>query len=348
RKKQSRKKTTVKTNTVSVSRFKNLQHFLLQLLMLGRIIDLLFSDKWRSLKDSLPGFKAACDQLKLKFDALNQKYNDYRRIIKTVAEAKTIAKQALSESGYRLMSSCRSYAVKNGLTQLAEKMDVNLSDLLGMKYIDLIALMVNASSEIEPLIPVPDFNITEEAYNELQTKIADAQSLQNGPKSAIQQRTSIGSQLLTDMKSTMQFFNNQLIPLASNFCGNNAFWSDFVIAKHIGNTDNRHCRLFAHCQDELGNDIYGITVTVDTFTDPNTGKTYRSASAITNPVGDAEVSTFFPGFRTVTLSGPNIVTTTFPAQIFERGREVVQSYTVRPSFQNIPAPQESKQKVKSN
>ncbi len=343
RKKQNKKNKLMKTNTTSITRFANLKHFLLQIAMLGRVVTMLFG-KWVAVKDSLPGFRAVCDKLKLLVDAINQKYDDYRKIIKTVAQQKKQAREALSEAGFVLMSSCRTYAQQNNMDALASKMDVNLSGLLGMKYRDLIALMNNASQEIFPLIPQADFNITQGAYDDLQSKIADAQSLENGPKSAIEQRKSIGSQLLVDTKAAMDFFNNQFLPLATNFRTNNAFWYDLVITKRIGKTDNRHSALFAHCQTEVGESVYGITVTVNEFTDPATGKTYRAASATSDPNGDAEVIEFFAGNRTVTLSGPGIETTTYPAIPFERGKAVIKTFTVKPAF-NIPAPEETRQKV---
>jgi len=261
-----------------------------------------------------------------------------------VAEEKKLAKQALAEAGFRIMSSCRSYAVKNGI-QLAGQMEVNLSDLLGMKYRNLIALMNNASALIEPLIPLTDFNITQEIYDNWQTKIQDAQSLENGPKSAIVQRKSIGSELLTDMKAVMAFFNNEFKPLATNFRSNNTFWFQFVNEKRIGLPHTHHTRLLAHCQSELGNNFYGLTITFNQFTDPATGKTYEAVSAVTDPNGDAEVIEFFAGNRTVTVSGPNIETTTFPAINFESGKAVSHTFTVRPLFTGIPAPQQSKEKA---
>ncbi|MEP7170412.1 MAG: hypothetical protein ABI855_13660 [Bacteroidota bacterium] len=345
RRKQNKKNKLIKTNTTFIARFSHLKHFLLQLGMLGRIIVFLFNPQWDSLRTSLPGFEAACDKLKLLVDAIRTKYNAYKKIINHVAVQKKLAKQALAESGYRLMSSCRSYAVRKGLTSLAIAMDVNLSDLLGMKYRDLIALMNNSSALIQPLIPQSGFNITQEIYDDLQSKISDAQGLENGPESAIKQRKSIGSELLVDMKTTMEFFNNELVPLATNFRSNNAFWFNFVNDKRIGKTGSIHTRLLAHCQSEIVN-VYGLTVTVDQFTDPDTGKTYEAVSATTDPNGDAEVIEFFAGNRTVTVSGgPNIETTTFPAINFQSGKSISRTFTIRPAFTNIPAPAEKKEKV---
>jgi hypothetical protein len=131
------------------------------------------------------------------------------------------------------------------------------------------------------------------------------------------------------MKEVMDFFNNELKPLATNFRSNNTFWFAFVNIKHIGKPHSHHGCLLALCQNELGTPIYGLKVTVDTFTDPDTGKTYKSASATTDVNGDAEVSQFFAGYRTVTISGPNIETTTFPAISFERAKAICRSFTVR-------------------
>jgi hypothetical protein len=346
-KRKKQKSSVVKTNTTSIQSFTHLKYFLLRLGMFGRVIILLFNPIWQTLKDSVSAFKDACDKLKLLVDGLNLKYNAYKQITKNVANDKKLAKQALAEAGYRIMNSCRSYAVKNGLTSLAMKMDVNLSDLLGMKYKNLLSLMINSSELIQPLIPLPDFNITQDIYDDLQTKILDAQSLENGPKSAIEQRKSIGSELLIDMKTTMEFFDNELVPLASNFRSNNTFWFAFVTAKRIGKASNHHGRLLAHCESELGNPFFGLTVTVDEYSDPATGKTYKAVSATTDPNGDADVIEFFAGYRTVTVSGKDIETTTYPAISFPRGKAISHLFIVKPAYTNMPAPQETKQKVKN-
>jgi len=145
----------------------------------------------------------------------------------------------------------------------------------------------------------------------------------------------------------MDFLDNQLTPLVANFQSTPEFFIGFYNNKRIGQPNTHHTRLIAHVVNEVGTPYYALTVTVDQYTDPKTGKTYVADSAITDPDGNCEVSGFFPGFRTITISGDGITTTTFPAIEFLSGKAENREFIVAPSFNNIPAPAESK-KQKAN
>ena len=171
------------------------------------------------------------------------------------------------------------------------------------------------------------------------------ENILTGPQSAIQERKTLGAVILNDVKDAMDFLNNQITPLVANFQSTPEFFIGFHNNKRIGLPDTRHTRLLATCKDELGKSYANLIVTVDAFTDIKTGKSYPAASAFTDPNGVAEVIEFFAGYRTVSISGQGIESQTFPAIQFENGKAVSHTFTIKPKFTNIPAPQESKQTV---
>ncbi|HKR06795.1 MAG TPA: hypothetical protein VJY62_19320 [Bacteroidia bacterium] len=328
----------------------NFKHFLLRLLMLNRILGLVFSDQWTALIESVPGMKAACDKLKLLVQALEQKLAKYRDIITGVATEKRLARKSLAEISFQIMAAARSWAVKNSNFQLAETLDYSLPELLKLGFQTILDVTANAQNKIEPhLADLVPFGISQAQFDLWKSKHSDLNAyMKNGPKSAINQRRALGEEMLNDMKTTMDFFDNQLTPLTANFINTPAFYLSFRNDSIVGEGNTHHTRLIAHCQSELGNPFYGLTVTVDQFTDPETGKTYAADSAITDPNGDAEVIEFFAGNRTVTISGPNIETTTFPAIQFERGKAISKTFIVRPAFTNIPAPAQNPENVSNS
>ncbi len=318
---------------------KNLKRLLQQLLMIKRIIAFVFDPLNVAITNSVPAFKDACDDLKLLADAIDLKIADYRRVIKGITTAKRNARTALADTSFTAMSSVRSYALKNNLQELAAQMLVNLAELRTMPFQVLTQKISGAITIVQPLVPqLADFNITPASFLAWQQSLQNMNDLINGPKSAIAHRKSVGSIITTDMHSTMEFFNGQVDTLTGNFLNQPEFYIGFQNNKRIGSPNIHHTRLIAHVVDELGTPFYGLTVQVDSVTDPDTGKTYKAVSAVTNANGDCEVSEFFNGMRTVTISGTGVQTVTFPAMKFENGKAVVKTFTCQPSFSNIPAP----------
>lgn len=166
------------------------------------------------------------------------------------------------------------------------------------------------------------------------------QDILTGPKSAITQRKTLGSLIAKDMKETMNFLDNEMTPLVSNFQNTPEFFIGYQNNNRIGMPNVHHTRLAAVVVNEIGTPYFGALVTVDQYTDPNTKKTYNAAAAITNENGVCDVSEFFPGMRTVTISGTGIKTTSFAAMNFEKGKTIPFTFTVQPAFTNMPAPQQ--------
>ncbi|MEO5572429.1 MAG: hypothetical protein ABIT08_15340 [Bacteroidia bacterium] len=325
----------------------NLKRVLMQQLMFHRIIGLISQAEYEQLIASVPSFLEACTILKPLVKAADDELVKYRELITWVATEKRRERESLALYSFPILESARAWGIKNKNTKVTENCDLSYAEMIKLGFQILLDRLRVAQSVIEPNIPVlADYKITQAVYDEwvLKTDLL-AEFLNNGPKSAINKRKQIGKNVITLFKAAMLHFNTQVVPLSSNFKSHPDFYITFVNDSVIGSANTHHSRLLAHCQTELGEKLFGLTVKVDTFTDPDTGKTYKSASATTNPDGDAEVIEFFAGNRTVTVSGPNIETTTFPAIQFERGKAIAHTFIVRPKFSNIPAPQENPQNV---
>ncbi len=328
---------------------KNLKRLLQQLAMINRILIFLFLPKWSNLINSIPGMTAACTRLQEMADSINLKIDEYRQAIKGITKQKRDARIKLAASSFAIMSSVRSWAIKNSNFELAAAMTVTLAELKTMRYDKLIQRVGGAITTITPLVPqLSDFNVNPANFLLWKADHTAMKNLLSGPQSAIQQRKTLGSIISNDVTEALDFVDNQLNPLMSNFLSTPEFYNGFQNLKRIGTGNVFHTRLVARVVNEVGAPYYAITVTVDQFTDPETKKTYEADSAITDSNGNCEVSEFFPGFRTVTVSGPGIQTTTFPATEFRSGKAEIREYVVAPSFNNLPSPSpEQKQKANS-
>src|SRR6185436_3527608 len=316
---------------------KNLKQLLQQVFMFVKIIALVFDSRWQSLIASVPAMQTACDAFKSMVNGISEKISRYHAITRGIAEQKHAARTALNQISYSVMSSARSWAIRNADFETAAKLDITFAEARHMPYKNFMPLIENSISIVQPLVPqLAEFNVTPAIFADWTAKFTAMQDVLTGPQSAIKARKALGIQITADVKMAMEFLDGQITPLVANFQGTPEFFNAFFLNKRIGSSNVHHTRLHAHCQTELGAPVFGITVTVNAFTDPQTGKTYAADSAITDVNGNCEVSEFFPGYRTVTLSGPGIETTTFPAMQFEKGKAILQSFTVRPSFTNIP------------
>ena len=326
----------------------NLKRLLLQLAMIKRLVAFLFSAEWASLKDSIPALKSACDDLKAFVTSIDAKLAQYRQVLEGIAQQKRDAREKLAASTYAIMSSTRSWAIKNNQLQVAKDMDVSIAELSRMAFAKLFQRASGAVTVVElHVADLADFNVTPASILAWKADIANMNTLLQGPQSAIQARKTLGKVIKDEMKTIITFVDDRLSPLMSNFLSNTEYYLGYYNNKRIGNVTEHHTRLIASVFNDVKEPQYAITVTVDEFTDPETGKHYQSQSGITNVQGTCEVSGFFPGNRTVTISGANIETKTFPAISFKLGRAITKEFIVKPSFDNIPAAAPAKEKIKA-
>jgi hypothetical protein len=308
-----------------------------QLDMIFNILKLVFDPLYQSLLDSLQPYKNDCEALQTMAENLQARLAVYRKLLKSITAAKQAARLALAIDTYPIISKARSYCIKNGIIG-ADNLNFTLSELKHMPFGKLISVIKNAIDIIEPLTSeLLVYNITPAMILQWKDKFKTLKNLNSSPNNAIKARKVMGESIKIEMDALLLFFNTELCPLVADFLiSNSDYYFQFQAIKRIGTPSIHHTRLLAHCTDELGNPVFGLTVTVDQFTDPQTGKIYEAVSAVSDPDGNAEVIEFFAGNRTVTLSGDTIKTHTFPAIQFKKGKAIEHSFTVQLSY-NIPS-----------
>jgi hypothetical protein len=326
----------------------NVKRIQQQLSMVLNILAFVFDPIYQAILNSLAPYKEACEALQIMADNLSANLDIYRKLLKSLAEGKKAARLALAEVAYPIMSVARAYCLKNGLNNEASQLKCTLSELQHMSFPKIVSKMSIAIPIVENLLPqLGTYNITAAKMTQWSGRLTTLKNLMSTSTNAKKERTALGVIITQDMETMLKFFNEQPCTLVADFISTNPqYYISFQNIKRIGTPEStRHTRLMAHCQSELGVPYFGLTVTVNEFTDPQTGKTYPAASSVTDPSGDSEVSGFFADFRTVTVSGPDVETTTFPALLFERSKALAHTFIVRPSFSNIPAPQEKQKKL---
>lgn len=311
-----------------------------QLLAIKRIVAFATAPANAATTDSLPALKTGIQQLQSDIVKTDTKLAGYKIVLKGIAADKSQARKNLASISYSIMSSVRAFALNNNDNTLAEKMKVQISILQREKYNELLQITSNAFAIIQPLVSqLAAYNVTNQKMEDWHTAISKMANLLNGPQSAIAARKTLGQVIVKDMAQTMTFVRTQLTPLVANFYNIPAYYIGWYNALRIDNTGTRHNGLQALVLNDINQPQFGIKVTIDQYTDPDTGKTYKPASAITNEAGIAHVSEFFPGMRTITISGKNIQTKTFPAISFSKAKIISKTFHVQNNNFIIPESQ---------
>lgn len=318
---------------------KKLKYINQQMGMLIGMIAFLFNPINILIINSMVPLKDACIQLKAKVLALQSKLAQYRKLSQALTEAKGKARLDLAATLFPVISSARSYFIKNNRKDIADTINYTLKELMRMPFQDLLSLTLLAVQEIQPeLSRLTAYGITATSLDTINAKYQILWDLMSSRTQAETRRHNLGVTITEDMGAIMNMFHNELTPLIGNFANTQPdFYNDFQKNKRVGQPHTTHTRLMAHVSTEIGTPYYGLTVTVDAFTDPDTGKTYKASSAVTNDEGNAEVSEFFAGPRTVTISGSTVITQTFAAITFSKGKSTNMEFVMQPAF-TLPAP----------
>ena len=326
---------------------KNLKYSKQQRNMFRNILQLVFNPLYAAVLLSLVPFKTACDLFLVMLDNIDAKFADYARLLKAIATAKRQARTDLANTGFPIMAAARAYCIKNGFTTDAEQLNNTLVALRNMPFDNLLDKTKLCIDICTPLITaLAPYNVDNDSIEVWTAKYNTLKDLMGSTSNAAKQRHNLGVEIETDIAAAMVFFNTQLVPLNDTLYATfPQFYTDFQSIKRIGSPNIRHTRLYAHCTTDIGV-CPGITVTVNAYTDADSGKTYEAVSAITDFNGDAEVAGFFAALRTVTISGPGVIAATFPAIRFLNGKGVDHQFTLQPSF-DIPAPAPQNKKVNS-
>ena len=317
--------------------------------MFEAMLAFVFGPLWSVIIMAILPIQQACNSLRDRKTALAAKLALYEELLQSIAQSKDQARLTLAAQSFAIMSSVRSYAVKNGLSSLAEQLVTSYAKLSKMTFETLLAKTQLAIDLIEPLIPsLVAYQVTADSIETWRANHQALTDLMGESTAAYKQRTQLGESIENDMNNNMEFFNNQFSPLFATFMISQPdLFGAFMRIKRIGNPNIHHTRLIAQCVSELNVPYFGLTVQVNAYTDPKTHKTYEAVIGFSNVNGIAEVSGFFPANRTVTISGPGVVATTFPPIKFGKAKTVDHQFVLQPSSFELPAPVQSKQKVNS-
>lgn len=296
---------------------KNLKYLNQQVLMLMSVLGFLFNPVNAAILNALIPLKDAANDLKLMVEAIQLKIANYHKLIKSFAQDKEEARIQLVQTAFPIISSARSYCIKNRKSETAEQLNITLKNLEALSFSALLSKCLLCINLIHPLVSsLTDYNISSSDMDAWRTKYKSLIDLMGAPIIASKKRHDLGVEIHQDMVNIMKFFRNQLTPLVGNFVVSQpAYYSNFHNIKRIIRPNTHHTRLLANVTSELGVPFYEVTVTIDAFTDAE-GKTYKAISAVTDASGNAEVSGFFAAPRTVSLSGIGVIKHTFCSHPF--------------------------------
>jgi hypothetical protein len=317
---------------------------LAQLEMMKRLVAYALSATNTAITSSIVALLAGINALKAKTEDIDVMLQAYAQIITGIAADKKQARLDVAAVAYSILKSARSWAIANGNLELAAEFKTSLSGLKKTKYQLLVNKCNNWISVITPLVPsLSNYGITPAMMTDWQDKTDALNDLLTAPQSAIKDHKTLGAAIVTAINEGMTLTKEQIDGIvASLYQTETNYYNGYRTQREIIDPANHHTCMNATVVNELGQPYYGVKVTVDevTVTNPNTGttKTYAAKWDTTDINGNAPVKTFYATTRTVTVSGPNIETTTFGPFAFVHGKTITQTFVVAPSFENLPEP----------
>jgi len=319
-----------------------------QLLMIKRVLEFVFGPSQSGITNSIPNLLAVLNSLTNKSNSITTLLAQYDAIITGYAAYKKQARLNLVTSGYTVMRAAYALAVDNNDNVLKEKVKGSLGRLKVAGCVKLSNLMTDVVTVVTPivndLVPYNPNIVTQ--FDDMQDNLTTLNSLLVIPQSLIKLRKDIGKQIKTEMSTTMKFVRNSIDSIvASNMTTYPQYASGYFTQREIINPNDRHNRINATVQNEVGEPFIDVQVTVMEYLDPNTGKTYPAVTGNTGINGQVTVRKFWPGNRMIKISGPGIITKEFGPYYFHSGHEVTKVFIVQPDFNNLPQSTEKKEKV---
>jgi hypothetical protein len=312
--------------------------------MLKRIVTFAFDAGNMVITSSIAALLLVFTTLKGMLPDIDDLFDQYANIIKGYAEQKRLARITLAGSTYAIVKAVRAYAIANGNWTLALQMTTSLSKLKRTGYATLLQNVNNWINVVGPLMTsLGDYGVTAADYTQWKADRDALTDLLTTPQEAIDAHTVLGGQIQTSMNDAMTLTHQQIDAIVAGLINSQPlYYIGYGQSRKITGPEERHTALKATVVNELNQPMWGITVTIDeyTHTDEQTGTTkiYKSTSAMTDINGEATPKQFFAALRTVTVSGPGIVSKTFGPFPFVHGKAITQTFTVQPSFDNLPAP----------
>ena len=315
---------------------------------IGKVINYCTSADHSPVVNSIPAFQADIVSLTAKQTAINNLKTQQESSITGFTETRKNLFNALVEVSYTQLRRGMAYAKKNDAT-LFSKLNISMSTLKRMKFSDIGTKMQGCHTALSAVGVdlLAAFGITPESLENWAASISQYTQYISTPPTKRSEHKAITQSLKEAIIDANDFLRTEVSYHADAFINvNNLFYLGFKDQLRINMGSIHHTRLVATLRDDIGNFYPNCKVTVNEFTHPETGKTYKAYADYTNINGQCTVSGFEPGIRTVTISGPAIETKTFTNINFVRAKAVEKVFACTPAFNNIPAPLSNKEKVK--
>lgn len=292
-----------------------------------------------AITQQVPVFKTGIDTVKSKLqliENLNQMLS-----LTGIAMDKQMLKRLLCEISITITYPVKAFAIAHNNNTLKQQVNIPISRLMGMGAQGLINKLQEMHDVIVPLLATLEdegYNVDAAMLTAMQDAITTFSNAQNSPKQAISTRKSINENINTLVKQTNRMCHDVLDPNSISFKAIDVnYYNEYKIKRKRDNTGVHHTRANVTLKSETGTPFVGQMVTVDELV--KDGKTYHAVSGLTDINGYVSVHTFEPGNRTITVSGPGIVTKTYGPFKFMHGKAIVKEFICQPEF-NLPAPQD--------
>lgn len=196
---------------------------------------LLFTGTYKTITDSVIGFKNSIDAVALKTTAIKAVAAAQSQNITGVATDKSELKQALANITYQIVSPVKGYAVTIGNATLEEQMAYSQTSLSKMPDQELIV----TAQGLVPLVtaigaPLTDFGITPAIITAWEEAITDFNDALATPRQAIVHRSTLTEQLANLFKETTDILNNVSDAVAVVFRESNPhYYRDYINARKI-------------------------------------------------------------------------------------------------------------------
>ncbi len=291
----------------------------------------------QTITDSVPAFGDAVDTLIAKRDAINLLIQEQVKVLNGYYSHKLELKTTAANSGMDVIAPAMSYFMATGNQPMLDAVRSTFSDLMKTDDGEFVPRIKGVSDIVTPILTslIP-YGLSQTKIDTMNTTAVAFRNYASTPRNQIIQRANATTQIEEQVKSANDFLRTTLNPLSRNFkAPQYDFWLGYNSAKKHTPFGGQHTRLDALTTDELGQPFYNVTVTVNELV--KDGKTFASASDLSDIDGLCEVSSFEAGIRSVTLSGKTIKTRTVEGVLFERGKATRMTFICTPIFENIPA-----------
>ncbi len=315
--------------------------------MFNRVISFTADPQNIAITNSIPALQqGATVTLVNKVNAINALIFPQSQNITGAAIQKRVFKKSATNLTMIVISGTKAFCKATGDENLFKSIDFSATEVYDFKDNEFASKVNGFMTLLTPFqSQLLNYGVQVSNFNDVATAVNLYITWLTTPRSKIEYKETVNKSLKILFKDTNNFVRDILDPIVVtlNISQQQYYFGYRAARKHVPH-GLRHNRINATVVNELNQPYVGIQVTVDAYTDPDTGKTYDAVTGNTDINGFATVEKFWPGNRTVTISGPGITTTTFGPYNFKEGNGITETYVCQPDFNNIPASKSEEEK----